>query len=375
MPVFNKMVYNWTEYILWWWANIWEPLNLTVTKSWLDATIKWEDNEIWTIPPTTFQKSELVRKIGSAPTSPSDWTLVVTETVKDTYKTTWYVDQWLTDWETYYYRVFSYSDLGGISYCDAVSITAWVTERPDIDDFVQTSHYSWYISSLHAIGIGWNWEYVYIGRDRNNLTQHTATNGNIANFDSAAQSSLSYQSRWLRCKSDGSVLYSFMDSSGIYQIDMSTPYSLTWATVNNYNIGYSICGWSLSYDGTKMYIGLWDSNYTKQFLECTLATPRDASSIWTPTLHTANEVTGSGQDIYIYSTQISPTWKKMYLAWTDGKIHQYNLATPYDWSTAVYYWYLDTWFGDRCPFQFLEDGQTIYMGNMNNKDLYQYTAN
>ena len=117
MPILN-MVWWWKK-----WGNIWEPLNLTVTTSWLDATITWEDNEIWTIPPTTFQKSELVRKIGSAPTSPSDWVLVVTETVKDTYKTTWYVDQWLTDWETYYYRVFSYSDLGGISYCDAVSVT------------------------------------------------------------------------------------------------------------------------------------------------------------------------------------------------------------------------------------------------------------
>jgi hypothetical protein len=64
-----------------------------------------------------------VRKIGSAPTSPSDWDLVVTETAKDTYKVSWYVDQWLTNGETYYYRVFSYSDLGGISYCDAESVT------------------------------------------------------------------------------------------------------------------------------------------------------------------------------------------------------------------------------------------------------------
>ena len=121
MPILN-MVWWWKK-----WGNIWEPLNLTVTTSWLDATIKWEDNEIWTIPPTTFQKSELVRKIGSAPTSPSDWDLVVTETVKDTYKTTWYVDQWLTDGETYYYRVFSYSDLWWISYCDAVNVipSAW----------------------------------------------------------------------------------------------------------------------------------------------------------------------------------------------------------------------------------------------------------
>ena len=113
-----------------WGANIWEPLNLTVTSAWLDATITWEDNEIWTIPPTTFQKSELIRKIGSAPTSPSDWDLVVTETVKDTYKVSGYVDSWLTDWETYYYRVFSYSDLGGISYCDAVSVTPSSSWQP-----------------------------------------------------------------------------------------------------------------------------------------------------------------------------------------------------------------------------------------------------
>lgn len=117
MPILN-MVWWWKK-----WGNIWEPLNLTVTTSWLDATITWEDNEIWTIPPTTFQKSELVRKIGSAPTSPSDWVLVVTETVKDTYKVSGYTDSWLIDWTTYYYRVFSYSDLGGISYGDAVSVT------------------------------------------------------------------------------------------------------------------------------------------------------------------------------------------------------------------------------------------------------------
>lgn len=117
MPILN---------MVWWgtkWGNIWEPLNLTVTSVGLDATITWEDNEIWTIPPTSFAKSELVRKIGSAPTSPSDWDLVVTETVKDTYKVSGYTDSWLTDWTTYYYRVFSYSDLGGISYCDAVSVT------------------------------------------------------------------------------------------------------------------------------------------------------------------------------------------------------------------------------------------------------------
>lgn len=170
-----------------WWGNIWEPLNLTVTKNWLDATIKWEDNEIWTIPPTTFQKSELVRKIGSAPTSPSDWDLVVTETVKDTYKVSGYVDQWLTDRETYYYRVFSYSDLGGISYCDAVSVTIsqwwqpWVntvlyipidssdTSSVVYDHSTNSNDFSWYgtadydtlTSWKRVINLNWsNWIYI-----------------------------------------------------------------------------------------------------------------------------------------------------------------------------------------------------------------------
>lgn len=366
MPILNMITQGW------WWGNVWEPLNLTVIISWLDATIRWKDNEIWTIPPTTFQKSELVRKIGSAPTSPSDWTLVVTETVKDTYKTTWYVDQWLTDWETYYYRVFSYSDLGWISYCDAVSITAWTHERPDIDTFTQTaSIYSW-IYWLHAVWIGWIWEYVYIGRNSNNLTQHTATNWEISNFSSTVQSSISYQSRWLWCKPDGTILYNSMDLNGVYQIDMATPYSLTWATVTTNNIGSWACGVSLSYDGTKLYHGEWGNS--KVFKEYTLVTPRDVSSHDTWISHTVDVIVWTWDPSFVYQTQISPTGKKMYFSADSWKIYQYNLATPYDWSTAVYYWVLDTWFGDRCSFQFTEDWQRIIMGNLWNKYLYQYDA-
>ena len=147
--------------MVWWWkkwGNIWEPLNLAVTSLWLDATITWEDNEIWTIPPTTFQKSELVRKIGSAPTSPSDWDLVVTETVKDTYKVSGYVDQWLTDWETYYYRVFSYSDLGGISYCDAVNVTVsthWIPTSNTIVYFPLTDDLDDYYGNYTLTANNW----------------------------------------------------------------------------------------------------------------------------------------------------------------------------------------------------------------------------
>jgi hypothetical protein len=121
MSILN-MITQWS-WSWWWWGNVWEPTNLIASTSWLDATIIRTDNNLNTIPPTTFAKSELVRKAGSAPSSPSDWTIVVTETVMNTYQSVWYVDSWLTDWTTYYYKVFSYSTDWGISYCNAVSVT------------------------------------------------------------------------------------------------------------------------------------------------------------------------------------------------------------------------------------------------------------
>lgn len=107
-----------------WWSNIWEPTNLSVAISRTTATIKWTDNDLNAIPPSTFQKSVLVRKVGSAPTSPSDWTVVVTETTKNTYSSSWYADTGLTSWTTYYYRVYSYSSTWWITYGSAVSTTA-----------------------------------------------------------------------------------------------------------------------------------------------------------------------------------------------------------------------------------------------------------
>lgn len=160
MPILNSFYWGGSS---WWWGNIWEPLNLTVTSAWLDATITWEDNEIWTIPPTTFAKSELVRKIGSAPTSPSDWDLVVTETVKDTYKVSGYTDSWLTDWTTYYYRVFSYSDLWWISYCDAVSVTIQPITIQTYD--FQNDWLLWWSQKAGSALFGYDsWEWISIQR-------------------------------------------------------------------------------------------------------------------------------------------------------------------------------------------------------------------
>lgn len=113
-----------------WGGNVWEPTDLQVASSWSKAIIKWTDNNLNSIPPTTFAKSELVRKLGSAPTSPSDWTLVVTETVMNTYQNIGYQDSGLTLGVTYYYVVYSYSTDWAISYCDAASVTPTPKREP-----------------------------------------------------------------------------------------------------------------------------------------------------------------------------------------------------------------------------------------------------
>lgn len=82
-----------------------------------DLTVVWWDTEAtitWTDPvdltSTTWTATKLVRKVGSAPTSISDWTLVLTETTRNTYSVTWYTDTWLTNGTTYYYAAFAIAD-------------------------------------------------------------------------------------------------------------------------------------------------------------------------------------------------------------------------------------------------------------------------
>lgn len=98
-----------------WWAS-WPkvPLNAisVIAVTWWDeeATITWTDPTDITVNwvlVASWSSTKLVRKVGSAPTNINDWTLVLTETVRDTYSSTWYTDTWLTNGTTYYYAAFS----------------------------------------------------------------------------------------------------------------------------------------------------------------------------------------------------------------------------------------------------------------------------
>lgn len=133
----TKLHYNGVDYNIGGAGSLAEPTNLAVTTSGTTATITWTDpSDLRTIPPTAFSKSVLVRKVGSAPTSPTDWTVVVEETVRDTYKTSGYADTGLTSGTDYYYRVFTYATTWVASYGDSVKT---VRERTFTVTFTETS--------------------------------------------------------------------------------------------------------------------------------------------------------------------------------------------------------------------------------------------
>lgn len=318
MPILN---------MVWWgtkWGNIWEPLNLTVTSSWLDATITWEDNEIWTIPPTSFQKSELVRKVGSAPTSPSDWTLVVTETVKDTYKVSGYVDSWLTDWTTYYYRVFSYSDLWGISYCNAVSVTAsawgW-----DFSKWTLSQTSSW-LSSIY-----WGW---------------------VAFNNDGTKIFLSQYWNWWR----------------VWECDLSTPYDVTtiWSFTKYISTQYPE-DLFISPDGTKLFVLV--SDWPQELDRYTLSTPRDISTATKDQYITTSlprerwlYLTPDGLNVYISSVK--------YSADEHPDLLHATLSTAWDLSTISSFTTLSTsMWGVSIRFG---DDWTYYFNHIDSESVIHY---
>ena len=103
--------------------------NLSATAWEQQITLKWTDpSDAWS---TTWASTKLVRKTGSAPTTSSDGTLVLTETTRNQYSSTWYVNTWLTNWTTYYYKAFSvdnnWNEIPSNS-VNAIPETSWVNE-------------------------------------------------------------------------------------------------------------------------------------------------------------------------------------------------------------------------------------------------------
>ena len=91
------------------------PTNVAVVNFDKAAKITWTDPDDVVINggiAATWAGTKVIRKEGSAPTSPTDGVEVVNETTRNQYQNTPVVDTGLTNGVTYYYGIFPYTDLG-----------------------------------------------------------------------------------------------------------------------------------------------------------------------------------------------------------------------------------------------------------------------
>lgn len=95
--------------------------NLTATAGKLQVTLTWSDPS--DVSTKTWTSTKLVRKVGSAPSSSTDWTLILTETTRNQYSTSWYVDTWVIEDTTYNYAAFSVDSEGNEQISNIVNAT------------------------------------------------------------------------------------------------------------------------------------------------------------------------------------------------------------------------------------------------------------
>lgn len=89
--------------------------NIQATINTGKVLIKWTDPEDTVLDGVTVAKwkgTKLIRKVGGYPTSSKDGDVVIDSTVKNSYKDTAFIDSGLTNNTTYYYRFYTYSDVG-----------------------------------------------------------------------------------------------------------------------------------------------------------------------------------------------------------------------------------------------------------------------
>ena len=107
-----------------WWYAIYD-LSLTNDETNEKVIVKWFE-----YMPANWAKTVVRYKTGSAPTSPTDWTLAVQETTKNQYSSTGYWVSWLSDNTTYYFSVFAIDSNNTIINVQSSSITTSFRPSP-----------------------------------------------------------------------------------------------------------------------------------------------------------------------------------------------------------------------------------------------------
>ena len=104
--------YNWLYWFSWTLPLAWIE-DLTATESWWSVSLTRTDPDDivkWWKTITSWTSTKIVRKEWSAPTDSTDWTLILTETTKNQYSSSWYTDSTIPESWTYYYVAFAVAD-------------------------------------------------------------------------------------------------------------------------------------------------------------------------------------------------------------------------------------------------------------------------
>lgn len=317
--------------------------DLSVTWWNAEATITWSDP--WNLVVdgqtlATWASTKLIRKVGSAPSDSSDWTLVITETVADTYSVNPYTDSWLTNWTTYYYKAFSVGSNWLESGSNGVNVVPRKTWDMDNWTLVQTSSV---LNSNNYGGIFFNNDgtKIYLTQYWNGWRIYESPLQNPYDLSSISFSNyftLNYPED-IHFSPDGVYMFIIKSDSTPYRIlryTLSTPWDISSASQDQYIERWAIGFWDrwlyLSPDWTKLYV--WYFDWTELDLY-TLSTPRDLS--------TASTVTNVGS--YWWNGIWFGNWGKIFFRQIQGSssLDYYILSTPYDFTSITDSWTKNVW--------------------------------
>lgn len=278
-----------------------QQATITWTDAW-DLVVDWQTLANWA-------STKLVRKTWSAPTDSSDWTLVVTETVKDTYSVSGYVDTGLTNNTTYYYWAFGVST----EWLETISNIANVTPRPAWQPWANTI-----------------WYYTF----DDDMLNHATTGSLFPDWNIGTAEFSTTRVHWNHTKSlycDGTT-YAYLpaDSNYVFWTNDFTVSVRVYSLTNSWNYTWFISNYNDSF--------WWDS---KQWYRISdrFGSQNKLNFCW-------NAWSG-GSDIWVDGTTNTPIyndgWHNVVLSRTSGVFNLYL-----DWNTTPVYTnssYTTKWIG------------------------------
>lgn len=202
----------------------------------------------------------VVRKQGSAPTSPTDGVQVLKETIRNQYSSTTYTDTGLTNDVTYYYAVYAFSTLGAASegvVGNAKPTNNSITFTGYADPFT-------YPSIMRAAGRAGNYAIFHVGQERggqDNKKDAYSLDGtriDITNLDSHKEYNGDNVNRyWWAAASNGNcVAFSGGDHRELrkYNSDLTTYYDNNcFPSDYRYNTGFGFGDKMIFCGGTETY--------------------------------------------------------------------------------------------------------------------------